>query len=280
MKNGLQSFSLEGKAVLITGAAGLLGTQHAIALAELGALVFLSDIDAKGLEKAENTVSKYSQVKPEIINMDISVEESIIAAKSIVIEKVEEKNHVFKCLVNNAAIDHKVSETGIERSMRLEDFDVDGWQKEVSVGLTGAILCAKHFGPLLSKTNEGIVLNIASDLSVISPDQRLYKQPNISEHGQSVKSVSYPVIKTGLLGLTRYLSTYWIGSNLRCNALSPGGVFVDQDQDFVQRLSDLIPLGRMAHLDEYRAAVQFLCSDASSYMNGQNIVIDGGRSIL
>jgi len=280
MKSGLQSFSLDGKAVLITGAAGLLGTQHAIALAELGSMVFLSDIDNDKLEKTRDVVSQYSQVRPEIINMDISSEGSIICARDFLVKKITEKKHIFKCLVNNAAVDHKVAKGGMNRSLRLEDFDVLGWEKEVSVGLTGAILCAKHFGPLLTKSREGIILNIASDLSVISPDQRLYKRPNTPDIDQPVKSVSYPVIKTGLLGLTRYLSTYWPGTNLRCNALSPGGVFIDQDEEFVQRLSDLIPLGRMAQLDEYRAAIQFLCSDASSYMNGQNIVIDGGRSVL
>ena len=280
MNTGLQSFSLEGKAVLITGAAGLLGTQHAIALAETGAMVFLSDIDEEGLKKAKATVTKFSRVDPEIVVMDITCEESIILAKEIVVQKSKQRNHVFKSLVNNAAVDHKVAENGIAKSMRLEDFDVEGWNKEVSVGLTGAVLCAKHFGPLLLESGAGIILNISSDLSVFSPDQRLYEKTGLSDSQQPVKSVSYPVIKTGLLGLTRYLATYWKNSNVRCNALSPGGVFVDQDEDFVQRLSNLIPLNRMATRDEYRAAVQFLCSDASGYMNGQNIVIDGGRSVL
>ena len=124
----------------------------------------------------------------------------------------------------------------------------------------------------------GVILNIASDLSVFSPDQRRYRKDGVKDSQQPVKPITYSVIKAGLVGMTRYLSTYWAEQGVRANALSPGGVFNGQDDDFVKKLSSLIPLGRMANHDEYRAAVQFLCSDASSYMNGQNIVIDGGRS--
>ena len=117
-------------------------------------------------------------------------------------------------------------------------------------------------------------------MSVFAPDQRLYKKTGVRWDEQPVKPVTYSVIKHGLVGLTKYLSTYWAEQGVRCNALSPGGVYNGQNSTFVQNLSSLIPIGRMANKDEYQAAVQFLCSDASSYMNGQNIVIDGGRSVL
>jgi NAD(P)-dependent dehydrogenase (short-subunit alcohol dehydrogenase family) len=126
--------------------------------------------------------------------------------------------------------------------------------------------------------NGGVILNIASDLSVIAPDQRLYRKDELPDDLQPVKPVTYSVIKAGLIGLTRYLATYWADKVIRCNALSPGGVYNGQGEEFVQRLIPLIPLGRMANRDQYRSAIQFLCSDASIYMNGQNIVIDGGRS--
>jgi len=124
-----------------------------------------------------------------------------------------------------------------------------------------------------------VILNISSDLSVFSPDQRLYRKQSVPEYMQPVKPVTYSVIKAGLIGLTRYLATYWADQNIRCNALSPGGIFNGQSEEFVRKLSSLIPLGRMAQKEEYRSAVQFLCSDASKYMNGQNIVMDGGRSV-
>ena len=125
----------------------------------------------------------------------------------------------------------------------------------------------------------GVILNVASDLSIISPDNRLYNEENIDNNKANVKPIVYSVVKTGLIGLTRYLATYWAENNIRCNAISPGGVFNNQDQNFIKKIKKLIPLGRLASKDEYKSSVQFLCSEASSYMTGQNIVIDGGRSV-
>ena len=184
-------------------------------------------------------------------------------------------------MINNAAIDPKVSgNQGIIETSRLENFSLEQWNNQLSVGLTGAFLCSKVFGVAMAKKGKGVILNIASDLSVIAPDQRLYKKKDVPDNMQAVKPVTYSVIKTGLIGLTRYLAAYWADSGVRCNALSPGGVFNGQDEHFVHKISSLIPMNRMAKVDEYREAVQFLCSDASSYMNGQNIIIDGGRTIL
>ena len=129
----------------------------------------------------------------------------------------------------------------------------------------------------MAKRKKGVILNISSDLSVISPDQRLY---NRGKKLKNVKPVTYSVAKTGLIGLTKYLASYWSNKNIRCNAISPGGIYNNHKRSFVNRIKKLIPLGRMAKKDEYRSAIQFLCSDASSYMTGQNLIIDGGRSIL
>jgi NAD(P)-dependent dehydrogenase (short-subunit alcohol dehydrogenase family) len=209
--------------------------------------------------------------------MDVTAEGGIGAAR----DEIERSVGPVEILVNNAAIDPKV-ESGsntLERS-RLEHFPRARWDLELAVGLTGAFLCAQVFGTAMAARGRGAILTIASDLSVFAPDQRLYRKDGLPEDRQPVKPVTYSVIKTGLIGLTRYLAGYWAGQGVRANALSPGGIRTGQPEEFVTRLTSLIPLGRMAARDEYRSAVQFLCSDASRYMTGQNLVIDGGRSIL
>jgi NAD(P)-dependent dehydrogenase (short-subunit alcohol dehydrogenase family) len=272
-------FKLTGKTALITGAAGFLGIEHAAALLESGASVVLTDIDTAGLSSAsEKLLSSVESTRVVTQVMDVSQPSSIITTA----REIENKDLRIDILVNNAAIDPKVKEDkGVIETSRLENFPLEQWDMQMAVGLTGAFLCSQVFGSAMARNGKGgIILNIASDLSVLSPDQRLYRQDNVDENMQPVKPVTYSVIKAGLIGLTRYLATYWIDKGVRSNALSPGGVFNGQSDEFVQRLSSLIPMGRMAQKNEYRSAIQFLCSDASAYLNGQNIVIDGGRSVL
>tara|TARA_B110000211_G_C14060687_1_gene545370 strand:- start:1152 stop:1985 length:834 start_codon:yes stop_codon:yes gene_type:complete len=271
-------FNLEGKVALITGASGLLGQEHAHALLESGATVILTDICMERLELAKKRLSKSFQPDLVIIKtMDVTNKDDIVSISDQLIGQ----DLRLDILVNNAAIDPKVlKDKGLEESSRLENFTLDQWNLQLSVGLTGAFLCSQVFGSQMASDHKGgVILNIASDLSVFSPDQRLYRKEGLSENRQPVKPITYSVIKTGLIGLTRYLSTYWSNQGVRCNALSPGGIFNDQDDVFVERLTSLIPLNRMAQSDEYRSTIQYLCSDASSYMNGQNIVVDGGRSV-
>ena len=148
------------------------------------------------------------------------------------------------------------------------------------MGLTGAMLCSKIFGFEMAKNRKGVILNISSDLGIIAPDQRIYRKKGLPENEQPVKPITYSVIKHGLIGLTKYLATYWADKGVRCNALGPGGIYNNQPNEFVNKISNLIPIGRMADSDEYRSAIVFMVSDASSYMNGTNLVIDGGRTIL
>lgn len=273
-----EKFDLTGKTALITGAAGLLGVEHAAALLKSGAAVVLTDIGEASLAVARETLSQEAEAsRIQTRVMDVSRPEGIrIVAESLAAEGVR-----VDILVNNAAIDPKVKGAqGVLEASRLENFPLDQWNLQVAVGLTGAFLCSQVFGTAMATDGKGgVILNIASDLSVFSPDQRLYRKEGVAEDRQPVKPVTYSVIKTGLVGLTRYLATYWADYGVRANALSPGGVFNGQNEAFVQRLTSLIPLGRMANRDEYRAAVQFLCSDASAYLNGQNIVMDGGRCV-
>jgi len=278
MKKAFTRFDLTNKTALITGAAGLLGYQHSAALLESGASVILTDINESQLHATRKQLAKtFDSQKILIEIMDVSNPKKIL----MVFNSIKERDGRVDILINNAAIDPKMQENDNSRELsRFENFDLDQWDLQIRVGLTGAFLCSQIFGNAMIEDGKGgVILNISSDLSVFSPDQRLYKIKGLKEEMQPVKPVTYSVIKTGLIGLTRYISTYWADKNVRCNALSPGGVFNNHNKDFVERLVSLIPLGRMANPEEYRAAVQFLCSDASSYMNGQNIVIDGGRSI-
>ena len=278
MSKAFEKFDLTGKAALITGAAGLLGVQHAAALLESGATVVLTDIGEAGLASASESLARNANGARILTRvMDVSRPDAIRA----VADELAATGLRMDILVNNAAIDPKVKgDQGVVETSRLENFPLDQWYLQVAVGLTGAFLCCQVFGTAMAKDGKGgVILNIASDLSVFAPDQRLYRKDGLPDELQPVKPVTYSVIKAGLVGLTRYLASDWADKGVRANALSPGGVFNGQSEEFVQRLNALIPLGRMAKGDEYRSAVQFLCSDASSYLNGQNIVIDGGRSV-
>lgn len=273
-----EKFDLSDKVALITGAAGLLGSRHAEALLENNAKVILTDINQSSLDSLKKNLSRNFPLNKIIIYlMDITNPESI----SSVSKKILANNLRVDILINNAAIDPKVNKNlNLKNSSRLENFPLDDWNKQINVGLSGAFLCTKVFGSLMALDGKGgVIVNIASDLSVIAPDQRLYFDENLNEFEQSVKPVTYSVIKSGIVGLTKYISTYWANKGIRCNALSPGGIFNDQKDIFLERVSKLIPMGRMADVNEYKSAIQFLCSDASSYMNGHNLVIDGGRSI-
>ncbi len=277
MAKAFEKFDLTDRTALITGAAGLLGIEHAAALLASGATVVLTDINSVSLATARAVLSKIAdanRVQTQVL--DVSNPESVRA----VARTLANSGTRIDILVNNAAIDPKVKgDQGVIETSRLEHFPLEQWDLQVAVGLTGAFLCSQAFGTAMARDGRGgVILNIASDLSVFSPDQRLYRKVGLADDMQPVKPVTYSVIKAGLVGLTRYLATYWADKGVRCNAISPGGVFNGQGEEFVQSLTSLIPLGRMASGDEYRAAVQFICSDASAYLNGQNIVIDGGRS--
>ena len=269
-------FNLTGKSALITGGAGLLGREHAAALLECGSNIIIADINGELLKQAEDELKfQFSGANIYAIEMDVTSKESVMQAST----KLQDMLRI-DILINNAAIDPAVNNNGIAHSLRFEDMELDLWDSHLAVGLTGAFICSQIFGTKMAEDGQGgIILNIASDLAVIAPDQRLYKKEGLSERSQPVKPVTYSVAKTALVGLTRYLSTYWAKQGIRANALSPGGVINNQDELFLARIEQLIPMGRMANKEEYRSIVQFLCSEASSYMTGQNIVMDGGRTV-
>ena len=269
-------FNLEGKIIVITGGAGLLGFQHASAVASLKAVPVLIDINQASLDKAAAEIRAKHGVDCAGMRVNITDEAEVEKACAEVLAKFGK----IDVLINNAANNPKVDNTGkVGNSSRLENFPLEQWNQDVAVGLTGAFLCAKYFGAAIAKNPKGgSIINIASDLGVVGPDQRLYRKEGLPEDAQPVKPVTYSVVKTGLVGLTRYISTYWAEKNVRSNALCPGGVYTNQPDDFVQKLVSRIPMGRMANKDEYQGVIAFLCSDEASYMNGSVISMDGGRT--
>lgn len=267
-------FNLEGRVAVITGGGGMLGYQHAATVADLGGTVVLLDINAQGLAANSQRLQDELGTEALILTVDITDTQAVQDACRDVLARYGQVD----ILINNAARNPKVEGNDGKEFSRLEHFPWEQWRLDLDVGLGGAFNCAKVFGAHMAERGRGVIVNIASDLGVIAPDQRLYRVKGKAADEQPVKPVTYSVVKHGLIGLTKYLATYWCEQGVRCNALSPGGVYAGQNDVFLGKLNQLIPLGRMANVDEYRGALAFLCSDASSYMNGANLVVDGGRS--
>ncbi|MGB8265775.1 MAG: SDR family oxidoreductase [Candidatus Velthaea sp.] len=267
-------FALSGRVAIITGGAGLLGTRHARAICSAGGRVVLADIsDERASAEAAELRRTYGDVAWGA-GVDITSPEAV----SSLADRVRDRYGRVDILINNAANNPKFDSALDASFSRLERFPIAQWEADISVGLTGAFLCSQVFGAQMAEAGRGVIVNVASDLALIAPDQRLYRQEGLPEHLQPAKPVTYSVVKSGLLGLTRYLATYWSGRGVRVNSICPGGVSNGQPPEFVAKLANLIPMGRMADVDEYQGAILFLCSDASSYMTGANLVVDGGRT--
>ena len=265
-------FDLTDKTTLITGGCGLLGVKHAEARLEFGGKVILSDVISvdEGSWIVDKLERKYDTDRVTFEWMDVT--------KETLIQQVIDKYDKIDILINNAAIDPKV-EDGMGWKNKFEHLELKSWNKTIDVILNGTFLCSKLVIKKMLGTGleseycreGGVILNIASDLSIISPDQRIYDD--------GVKPASYGVAKAGVVNLTKYLATYLAKKNIRVNSLSPAGVYNNQSEEFVSKFSNLIPMDRMAEQDEYKGAVVFMCSDASSFMTGHNLVVDGGRTI-
>jgi len=266
-------FSLKNKVIVITGAAGLLGRQHADIIAKAEGIPILLDINSKSLDVLVNELNSSFRIECSGYAVDITNESEVKNNCQLIIKKYGK----IDGLINNAANNPKMEKSNIKNFSRLENFSILNWDKDISVGLKGAFLCSKYYGQAIS-IQGGSIINISSDLGIIAPDQRLYRKEGLNDELQPVKPVTYSVIKSGLIGLTKYLSTYWLKENVRCNAICPGGVETEQDPSFIEELCKRIPMGRMAKKSEYQGAILFLLSEASSYMTGSVINIDGGRT--
>ena len=269
-------FTLKNRIVIITGASGLLGQEHAEAVATAGGIPILLDLDQKVLDNQANDITAKYGIAAKGYSVDITDE-------SAVNENCTEILRVFgkiDGLINNAANNPKVEDSIGKNFSRLEYFPAEVWQKDLDVGLKGSFNCIKYYGFQISKNIAGgSIVNISSDLGLIAPDQRLYRVKGLSEEQQPVKPITYSVVKTGIIGMTRYVSTYWADQNVRCNTICPGGVENNQNELFLNEVKKRIPMNRMAMKNEYQGLVVFLLSQASSYINGAVIAADGGRSV-
>ena len=268
-------FRLDGKVIVVTGAAGLLGRKHAEAIAVYGGHPALLDLSLEEVTELADELNRQYGVNATGYQVDITDEARIEEN----VRQLLDKYGRIDGLVNNAANNPKVEESSDKNFSRLENFPVDTWNQDVAVGLTGAFLCAKHYGYEIAKNNVGgSIVNVSSDLGLMAPDQRLYAQSGLPEEQQPVKPVTYSVVKTGMIGLTRYLATYWAEKNVRCNAICPGGVENGQPDSFLLDVSARIPMNRLARADEYQGAIVWMLSEASSYLNGAIVPIEGGRT--
>ena len=255
-------FDLSGKVVIITGAAGMLGSSYAYGLSRQGANVVLTDINFTKSKNIEKDIRDSLHTDPFSLKIDLTKIKSIKSMISNVLKKYSK----IDVLINNAAYqgNPKIRTAGFEK------LSLDTWNQAIDVNLTGVFLCCQNVGQQMVKQKSGNIINIASTYGLVGPDQRIY-----GKSGQN-SAAFYAATKSAILNLTRYLSAYWQGTGIRVNTFSPGGVENNQDHFFIKKYSSRTPMKRMAKKDEYVGSLIFLASDASSYMTGSNLIVDGG----
>lgn len=265
-----QSFDLTGRVAIVTGAAGLLGRHHCQALAAAGAHVIAGDLDAAACAELAAGLPTPSLG----LRLDVTDRASIAQALDATLSH-------FGCvnvLVNNAAINDKFESPVLAAEQsRFEQYPLAKWLQAIEVNVTGVFLCAQVIGVEMARRGRGSIINVASTYGIVAPNQALYRQPDGSQ--PFYKSPAYPTTKGAVLAFTRYLAAYWGEAGVRVNALSPGGVQNGQAAYFVQQYARQTPLGRMAQATDYKGALVFLASEASAYMTGANLVMDGGWTI-
>ena len=257
-------FDFSNRVMVITGAAGLLGSEYADGFCQAGGNVVLADKNFEKCKKLAAKLEKKYGVKPLPIKLDVTNPNSI----KKMVAHITKKFSKIDVLVNNAIY----PEIGKIKKTKFEDFPLDIWKKGIDVNLTGMFLCSQQIGKIMKKQKNGVIINISSIYGIKGPDQRIYGKTKI------IKSALYATTKGAVINFTKYLASYWNRTGIRVNTLSLGGVEENQDRNFKKKYSDKTMIGRMAKKDEYVGALLFLSSDASSYMTGSNLVIDGGWS--
>lgn len=273
----MRDFRLDGKVALVTGSAGLLGTAHCRALRRAGAHVIVTDLDEGACTKFAEELSTVESAQP---SAEVMVSAADITARDgleNLRDAIDRRFGRLDVLVNNAAINDKFESPEAAADLsRFENYPLELFERSLRVNVTGMFLCCQVLGSYLKDTSEsqGSIVNVASTYGLVAPDQSLYRTP--SGEQPFYKSPAYPTTKGAVLQLTRFLAAYWGEHGIRVNALCPGGVEAGQDSYFVAAYSKKTPLGRMARFDDYEGAIVFLASDASRYMTGATLVVDGG----
>lgn len=264
MKNMLD---LTGKTAVITGGTGILGSLYCRRMAEAGASVVVADLDQKRCTDLAEEIVKYTESRTKGMAVDLADEGSVKQWAKHIIESFG----TVDVLVNNAAT------KSTNFFLPLERFPLEDWNMVMSVNVTGMFLTVRELGPLMAARGKGSIINVSSIYGVVGPDQRIYEGSWYEEMGGPINTpLIYSVSKGAVISMTRYLATYWGTKGVRVNTLTPGGVSSGQNTVFNEKYSYRVPMGRMAEVDEMVGALLFLASDASSYVNGQNLIVDGG----
>ena len=270
MKNEL--FNLDQETIVITGVSGQLGSVYSKALLEHGA----SKVIGLDIKDSENSKKLSLEYESRFLFIETDITDKDSTSESL--KKIKALNLAPTVLINNAGLDSN-PDSSIDDACRFEDFSEETWDKVLDVNLKGAFLCCQIFGGDMAKNKKGTVINISSIYGLVSPDQNMYEYRR--QRGEEFyKPVAYSASKSGLINLTRYLAVYWAKDNVSVNTLTIAGVFNNQDKDFLDQYNQRIPIGRMAKEDEYNGAIIFLSSNASNYMTGSNLVIDGGWTAI
>lgn len=275
-KNYKDLFKVTDKVVVITGGGGLIGFKHAEAVLEGNGVPVLLDISEQRLLRAKDLLlDEYKNCRVETYVADITKKNELIKIKDELLSKYGHIDGLINNAANNPKVEGRLINLG---NKKFCQFSVEIWNDDLAVGLTGAMICAQVFGEVMEKQEKGVIVNISSDYGLISPDQRIYRKDGLSEEEQIIKPISYSVVKHGIIGMTKYLATYWAKKGIRVNTLCPASLQNGQDEEFIRKISNLIPMGRMSNPDEYVCTVLYMLSDASSYMTGATVVLDGGRT--
>ncbi|MBN2571023.1 MAG: SDR family oxidoreductase [Ignavibacteriales bacterium] len=260
-------FSLDNKIAVVTGAVGLLGQELCKALSNQGATVIVTDLNHSDCEEFAITLENDSIG----IFMDITKRDSITKAKDRVLKDFGR----IDILVNNAAVNDMVENPKvILDESKFENYPIELWNKSLEVNLTGTFLCSQIFGPVMADENSGSIINIASMYGIVAPNQNLYK--DIDGNQKFYKPPAYSTTKGAVISFTKYLAAYWGSRNVRVNSITPGGIENNQDKYFIKKYSERTPLGKMADKSDFAGAVVYLASNASKYVTGSNIIVDGG----